>query len=61
MPENTLSVCRNLYGSVFEERRYAYAAGKPIGFYAQKIAEPKKSFSEYKEICSRVLRDVSSD
>jgi putative transposase len=59
--EWTLSMCRWLYNTMLEQRKFAYERRRTtLNFYTQKSELPqlKKEITAYKEIYSQVLQDV---
>ncbi|WP_302104750.1 RNA-guided endonuclease InsQ/TnpB family protein [Polycladomyces zharkentensis] len=60
--EWTLGMCRWLYNSMLEQRKFAYKRrGITLNYHKQAIELPelKKEIPEFKEIHSQVLQDVA--
>lgn len=58
--KETLELCRLLYNTALEQRRYARNFGQPVSYHIQQnqLPELKRALKEFKQVYSQVLQNV---
>ena len=58
--EHTLELCRTLYNTALEQRKYARDVGQRISYHIQQneLPELKEAFKEFKQVYSQVLQNM---